>query len=69
MLSVLFVLQSAWAQDLNFGFTATLGEGESPALFVTPPRMVGSLSVNCTAGGQRYQFEDSMLEGGCSKAL
>ena len=66
ILSVLLV-QSAFAQDLSFAYPVTLGEGERPGLYITAPRIVGSLEVNCEAGGRSYAFSERDVAAGVER--
>ena len=66
MLSLLLV-QSAFAQDLSFAYPMTLGEGERPGLYITAPRVVGTLEVACEAGGRSYEFSERNVSAGVER--
>ncbi|MCB9763669.1 MAG: OmpA family protein [Alphaproteobacteria bacterium] len=52
----LALLASAFGSELDFGYTPNPGPGETPALFITPPRAVDELVVSCEAGGRTYDW-------------
>ena len=58
------LVQTAAAQDLNFAYPVTLGEGEKPGLYVTPPRVVGTLEVDCEVAGEHHRFTGRNLSAG-----
>jgi len=64
VIPLLALLPAALATDLQLGFTQAPGPGENPALLVTPPRAVSTLSVRCDAGGQTYRWDETGLSGG-----
>ena len=55
---------AAWAGELEFGYSPSLGTDEQPMLSVTVPRDVSSLWIQVEAGGQTWDFERSDLSAG-----
>lgn len=58
------LLNVAFAQDLNFGYTPAPGPGENPALLVTPTRAVANLYVSIEAGGKTLEFTRKNVAAG-----
>ncbi|MDP2311457.1 MAG: OmpA family protein [Pseudomonadota bacterium] len=58
------LLNSAFAQDLNFGYTPAPGPGENPALLVTPTRTITALYVSIEVGGKTLEFNKKNLPAG-----
>ncbi len=55
---------TAWAGELEFGYSPSLGPGEQPMLSVTVPRSVSSIWIQVEAGGQSWDFERSSMNAG-----
>jgi outer membrane protein OmpA-like peptidoglycan-associated protein len=55
---------SAFAQDLNFGYTPAPGPGENPALLVTPTRTITTMYVSIEVGGKTLEFNKKNLPAG-----
>ena len=49
---MLLLLSTALGADLDFGYTPSVGPGETPELYVTPSRAVKELFVDCEPGGE-----------------
>jgi len=49
----------AWATDLEFGYSPSLGRGERPMFSVRPTRDVAQMVVRIHAGERTYEFERS----------
>lgn len=60
----LLATMSAWAGELEFGYSPTLGPGEQPMLSVTVPRSVDSIWIQVEAGGQSWDFERAGMGAG-----
>lgn len=60
LISILFIA-SAFAQDVQFGYTPSPGPGENPALLVTVPRPVGSMHIDCVVGGKTYDWNPTAV--------
>ncbi|MDP2307449.1 MAG: OmpA family protein [Pseudomonadota bacterium] len=56
--------ESAFAQDLNFGYTPAPGPKENPALLVTPTRTVTAMYVSIEVGGKTLEFNKKNLPAG-----
>jgi outer membrane protein OmpA-like peptidoglycan-associated protein len=67
MLPLLLIASIASATDLQFGYPTHLEGGDKPGLFVTPPRTVGVLDVECTQGGQSFHWNETGLPAGTTK--
>jgi outer membrane protein OmpA-like peptidoglycan-associated protein len=67
MLPLLFIASIASATDLQFGYPTHLEGGDKPGLFITPPRAVGVLDVECTQGSEVYHWNENGLPGGATK--
>jgi outer membrane protein OmpA-like peptidoglycan-associated protein len=59
-----FSVMTAWAGELEFGYSPSLGPGEQPMLSVTVPRTVDLIWIQIEAGGQSWDFERSSMEAG-----
>jgi outer membrane protein OmpA-like peptidoglycan-associated protein len=55
---------TAWAGELEFGYSPSLGTGEQPMLSVTVPRSVDSIWIQIEAGGSSWDFERSGMGAG-----
>jgi outer membrane protein OmpA-like peptidoglycan-associated protein len=67
MLPLLLIASLASAADLQFGYPNHLEGGDKPGLFITPPRAVGELDVECTQGDQVFHWNEQGLPGGATK--
>ncbi len=67
MLPLFAFIAVAGATDLQFGYPTHLEGGDKPGLFVTPPRAVGILDVECTQGSEVYHWEKSGLSAGATQ--
>ncbi len=67
MLPLLLIASIASAADLQFGYPNHLEAGDKPGLFITPPRAVGELDVECTQGDQVFHWNETGLPGGGTK--
>lgn len=67
MLPLLLITSIAGATDLQFGYPTHLEGGDRPGLFITPPRSVSVLDVECTQGDQVFHWNESGLPGGATK--
>jgi len=67
MLPLLLIASIASATDLQFGYPTHLEGGDKPGLFITPPRAVGVLDVECTQGDQTFHWNETGLPGGTAK--
>lgn len=63
-LMALFLTMTAWAGDMEFGYSPSLGPGEQPMLSVTVPREATSLWVQVEAGEATVEFARSNLAAG-----
>jgi outer membrane protein OmpA-like peptidoglycan-associated protein len=54
----------AFAGELGFGYSPTLGPGEQPMFSVTLPRSASTLWVQIEAGGQRWEFTRTQVQAG-----
>ena len=59
--AILLLISTLTAGDLKFGYPSTLTEGDRPALYVTPPRGVEVLGVECSAGAETHSWEKRNL--------
>ncbi len=64
LLGLSLLCAPAFAGDLTYGYTPTLGATEKPAFTLTPPRNVLSLQVVVVAGGKEYKFTKANLPAG-----
>ncbi len=69
MIALLTLVSLAAASDLQFGYPSHLEEGSKPGLYVTPPRAVDVLDVECTAGGEVHHWEKRGLPGGAQQVF
>ncbi len=67
MLPMLAVIAVAGATDLQFGYPTHLEGGDKPGLFVTPPRAVDILDVECTQGSDVSHWEKTGLSAGATQ--
>lgn len=63
-LALALLLNTAFAQDLNFGYTPAPGPGENPALLVTPTRAIANLYVSIEVGGKTLEFTKKNVSAG-----
>lgn len=67
MILPLLLSFSAYAGDLELGYTPNLGANEKPALIAVPPRPVDELYVNCEVGGKSYEWTKKALAAGAQQ--
>ena len=60
----LFLSIAAFAGELEFGYSPSLGPGERPMLSVTVPRSVASMWVEIEAGDQTVEFNRAAMSAG-----
>jgi outer membrane protein OmpA-like peptidoglycan-associated protein len=59
-----FLIDTAAAQDISFGYTPAPGPGENPAFLVTPERTITTLYVSIEVGGKTLEFNKKNLPAG-----
>ncbi len=67
MFTLMVLASIAGATDLQFGYPTHLEGGDNPGLFITPPRAVGVLDVECTQGADTFHWNETGLPGGVTK--
>jgi outer membrane protein OmpA-like peptidoglycan-associated protein len=69
MIPLLLLASLAAASDLQFGYPTHLEGGDRPGLFITPPRAVGELDVECTQGSETFHWNKQGLGAGATQKL